>query len=130
MARLLDPGIGDICDRLTILALKILHCPPGRSAEHFVRERNGLLTKVRASTLNASWFEHVLTLGAVNARLWTLEDEIRAYRLDWAGGVVSKEALQEDATKCAFRITELNDERARLVGLINELTGDPFQEKQ
>lgn len=123
MARLLNPGIGDICDRLTILALKILHCPPDRSAEHFVTERNGLLTKLRASTLNGSWFEHVLSLGAVNARLWALEDEIRRLR---------RQDDEKDARTVAcvaFTIADLNDERARLVGLINELTGDPFQEK-
>lgn len=122
MARLLNPGIGDICDRLTILALKILHAGD-RPVEHFVTERNGLLTKLRASTLNGSWFEHVLSLGAVNARLWALEDEIRRLR---------RQDDEKDARTVAcvaFAIADLNDERARLVGLINELTGDPFQEK-
>lgn len=129
MSRLLNPGIGDICDRLTILELKLLHAPADRSVDHFLQERNGLLTKVRAATLNGSWFERVLGLAAVNARLWQLEDEIRGYRLDWAGGIVSKEALMEDATKCAFAIAEMNDRRAQLVREINELTGDQWIEK-
>ena len=125
MARLLNPGIGDICDRLTILALKILHTPPDRSSEHFVNERNGLLTKVRASTLNGSWFEHVLSLGAVNAMLWQRTDEMRKYaecRAEYAAHLTA-------VADCGLSILTLNDERARLVGLINELTGDPFVEK-
>lgn len=131
MSRLLNPGIGDICDRLTILALKIQHgTAAGKDVAHFVRERNGLLTKVLAATLNGSWFEHVLALGAVQAALWQLTDEMRGYLADYAAGIVLQEALYEDAAKCGMAIMRLNDQRAELVRTINELTGDPYEEKQ
>lgn len=125
MPRLVNIGVGEIVDRLTILALKILYAgQQGKTLDHFEQERNALLTMLRGRTLNGAWFEHILSLGAVNGALWQTEDALRGYRADDKGGVVAKEALWEDAANCAFRIQELNDQRAGLVEAINKLTGD------
>lgn len=128
MSRLLDPGLGEITDRLTILALKILHGEAaGKDVAHFVRERNGLLTKVRAATVNGSWFEQALALGAVNAALWQRTDEQRSYLgLEKLTQVVE----WQSAALCGIAIMRLNDERARLVASINAQVGDNFDEKQ
>lgn len=120
----MNPGTGDLCDRLTILALKIAYGrAAGRSTIHFETERAGLLTKIRAQTLNGSWFESVLALGAVNAQLWQRTEEMRRY--------VEAEALASasNIAQCGMAIMRLNDQRAVLIATINELTGEPFQEK-
>src|ERR1700676_1554522 len=79
--RLLNWGPGECSDRLTILALKILHgTDAGKDVKHFTDERNALLTDIRARTLNGKWFEAVLELAAVNAALWHAEDRLRMLR--------------------------------------------------
>jgi hypothetical protein len=120
-----NPGIGEITDRLTILALKILYRgAAGRPTKHFEDERNVLLTKIAARQLNGGWVESLLAIGAVNAALWAAEDALREYRKDHTAGIVSREALWEDAVKVAFRIQELNDQRAALIETINKQAGD------
>ena len=114
---LLNPGAGEMCDRLTILSLKILAGQEAeKSVSHFVNERNGLLTKLKGRELNGAWFESVLQLGAVNAALWARTDEQRTY----LAGISNWQA----AAECGCAIMRLNDERARLVRQINELSGD------
>lgn len=131
MARLIDPGLGEICDRLTILSLKILHGGQrGKRVEHFTSEQTALLQQVRSRTLNAVWFDKVLELAAVNAALWQAEDQLRAYRQDAKVGAVGVEALWEDAAICAFRIQELNDQRAGLIKAINQDVGDSNGEEK
>lgn len=118
--RLVNYGPGEIADRLTILALKILHGgAAGKAIDHFVQERNALLTQIRSRELNSAWFEYVLELGAVNAALWQKEDTLRGYRTEKWGDLPHGEIVA-----CAFRIQELNDRRAELVTLINTNTGD------
>ena len=123
MPRLVNIGVGEICDRLTILALKVLYAEQqNKNADHFVQERNALLVMLRGRELNAGWFEHALGLSAVNAALWQEEDALRDLR-------PKKEPLPPwdpvaAARDVAFHIQELNDERARLVETINKATGD------
>lgn len=118
--RLINLGPGEITDRLTILALKILYAGQAeKPTEHFETERNALLVMLRGRTLNGAWFEQVLSLAAVNAALWRVEDEMRAFREE---GQTTKN--RDDIIECAFRIQELNDERAKLIETINKATGD------
>lgn len=130
MGRLVNYGVGEASDRLTILALKILIHPPERTA-HFQAERDVLLTQVRARTLNGSWFAHVLELGAVNGQLWQAEDALRTYRQRYEKAESSLPPLalaDSQQTKpiamLAFKIQQLNDKRAELVTLINANAGD------
>lgn len=126
--RLLNYGVGDACDRLTILSLKVLHGEAaGKDVSHFRNERNGLLTKVRSA--GGSWLDELLQLGAVNAALWTATDDLRDRSLD------PREARRDHGwcsivAALGLRIMELNDERARLVASINAQVGDGFEEKQ
>ena len=81
MSRLINPGAGDVCDRLTILALKIKHNQDqGRPTDHFERERSQLLPMVHARAMTGIVLEHLLELAAVNAFLWANEDALRAAR--------------------------------------------------
>lgn len=117
--RLINFGMGEIVDRLTILALKIQYgTEAGKEIKHFVDERNALLVQLRSRETGGPWFEHCLELATINARLWQSEDELRVFRRP---NVVMDAAL---AAEIAFRIQALNDRRAELVQLINKLTGD------
>jgi len=124
--RLVNPGTGEVSDRLTILALKIL---AGRQAQqdvaHFETERTTLLQKIHARTLNAMWFDALLELAAVNGLLWHAEDDLRGWR-DQAEGKIEDcdQAAQEEIGGIAFRIQHLNDKRAELVRQINRDAGD------
>ena len=119
--RLINWGPGEAADRLTILALKVLHgSVSGKSVEHFERERNAILVQIRSRELNGPWLEYFLELGAINAALWQKEDLLRSYRSgNWPEGIREPEIVE-----VAFRIQELNDRRAELIQQINIHTGD------
>ena len=118
--KLVNPGTGEISDRLTILALKIYTWQEqGSDVAHFEAERAALLAKIHSRTLNAKWFDALLELGAVNALLWHAEDDLREIR----GGSGGKDEYAE-AGRVAFRIQALNDRRAELVSQINKEAGD------
>ena len=117
--RLINFGIGEISDRLSILALKILHGTEAeKDVKHWRDEQNALLSKITARTLNGSWFERYTELAAVNAVLWQGEDALREMRTE--GGV----GIFEDAGHLGFRLQALNDRRAELIEAINKEAGD------
>lgn len=133
MSRLVNFGPGEIADRLTILTLKILYGKAaGKDVVHFSSERNALLGLLRSRELGGSWFELVLELAAVNAALWQAEDELRGLRKGGGTGTTTYETADyyKTATTCAFRIQDLNDQRAQLVGMINKATGDHLGEEK
>lgn len=118
MSRLVNPGLGDVLDRLSILSLKILHGEfARRDVTHWKTERAQLLPQVHART-GGSWFSPALELAAVNSALWHAEDDLRKYRSE------PDYMNNTSVITVAFRIQELNDQRAQLIGQINELAGD------
>lgn len=124
--RLVNYGPGEVTDRLTILALKILiGGEKGRPVDHFETERTALLAQIRSRTLNGAWFESVLELAAVNGQLWHAEDQLRAYRAQEDAGELQPDGHSlASVVACAFRIQKLNDRRAELVTLINTNAGE------
>jgi hypothetical protein len=119
--RLINFGAGEVCDRLTILALKILHgTVRGRDVAHWQKEQVVLLTKIAAR--NGSWFGHYTELAAVNASIWQGEDELRSHRVG-SGGQPPTE-VWPTLVQLGFRIQELNDQRAALIEAINKEAGD------
>jgi hypothetical protein len=125
--KLVNPGTGEISDRLTILTLKILvGTEEKRDVAHFESERTTLLQKIHARTLNAMWFDALLELGGINAMLWHAEDDLRILRRQHVELVADPKELQQlvEAVKIAFRIQALNDRRAELVTQINKEAGD------
>jgi len=129
MSRLINPGLGDYTDRLTILALKILFGEAGgKDVAHFRTEQTILLTKIRSRETAGAWLAATFELAAVNAILWHAEDEMRRLRLlpepqraQWAG---SGAMWQQQVADCGMRIQELNDRRAGLIDQINKEAGD------
>ena len=118
--KLVDPGIGDVLDRLTILALKVaVGREQGRDVTHFEREQTALLAKIRSRDHSGPWFALTLELATINALLWHAEDDLRALR---------EERLGPDdmavAVALGFRIQVLNDQRADRIAKINKEAGD------
>ena len=118
--KLVNYGAGELTDRLTILALKLLFgVEAGKDIAHFKTERTALLGQIRARTLNGIWFERVLDLAAVNGALWHAEDDLREIRSHDPNG-----GLMEAAGRLGCRIQGLNDQRATLITQINKDAGD------
>lgn len=123
MSRLVNPGLGDVLDRLSILSLKILHGEfAKKDVTHWKVERSQLQPQVNARS-NGAWFQFALDLAAVNSALWHAEDEMRVIRAD-EPTPESQPGTMMRAGVVAIRIQELNDQRAALVGAINDLAGD------
>lgn len=123
--RLVNFGAGEICDRLSILALKILHGgSDGKDTGHFEKERAVLLTKVSARQLGGSWFAYYTELAAVNAVIWRMSDEMRSLRKALQPGGASDGKGWGEAGLIALEQQTLNDRRADLIDLINKEVGD------
>ena len=138
MSRLANPGAGDITDRLTVLALKILFGgAAGKDTSYWEKERSQLLPKLPSA---GAFLEHVFSLAAVNAALWHAEDDMRALRAQAATwrtidstGLTGREDVtrrHQAAGELGFRIQELNDRRAELISLINSAAGDERGEEK
>lgn len=132
MSRLINPGPGDFADRLTILALKIHHgALAGKDTTHFTNERAVLLTKIQAGNGLAGWVGELVDLGAVNAALWDLTDDLRTIK-EWTPPAsdpnesivtITQTTNLIEAGKIGLRLLSLNDTRAALVAAINQKTG-------
>ena len=119
MARLINFGAGEVCDRLSILALKILYGrETSKDVTHFENERSVLLTKISSSQLSGRWFTCYTELAAVNAAIWQSEDTLRGYARNAAN------TNPESVAAIAYRLQQLNDRRAELIELINKEVGD------
>lgn len=74
--KLLNPGLGDVLDRLTILGLKIQHGRlQGESTEHWEEEQVAL-NAYAESRWKGMAFDHklILQLAAANAVIWNIND--------------------------------------------------------
>jgi len=122
--RLINPGAGEVADRFTVVALKILFGEAaGKDVGHFRNEQVVLLTKLNSREVGP-WLGQLVELSAVNAALWHAEDDLRAYRPLDAIPATNTIEFYRAVVQLAFRIQELNDHRARLVGEINKAAGD------
>lgn len=124
MTRLVNFGLGEVCDRVSILTLKILYGTLKQvDTTHFRNERNALVPQLTTRAAGRL-LEAYSDLAAVNAALWHAEEALRRYR---AHG--SDTTNQDDIILCAFRIQEWNDQRTALIQQINATAGDIAQEK-
>lgn len=114
MSRLHDPGPGEILDRLTILARKLVEGWLKRVTTAHWAEEYAALTA--ASPGWTGVLDLVLELAAVNAALWQAEDELRRLR-------EQDVPHQGVGYRLAVRIQQLNDRRAELITLINTHAG-------
>jgi len=132
--QLLRPSPGECVDRQTILQIKIQEATKaGSDCRHF-RDEDGELQLY----LKKTWFQaakgdvvkrlELLSgdLKKVNQSLWDLENKIRYLK---SLSKRQRDKRTEDIVSIALAIPELNDERARLVSVINSLFGLTAQEK-
>lgn len=130
--RLMNPGLGEMLDRLSILELKLAH----GGGEQFAKERKALLEHLWHESgpvqppeqlgLSFDSFKAYATLAAVNAALWQSEDALRAER-EWMHSTVAESSNREAVARSAFlahKIQALNDRRAELVREIGKLAGE------
>lgn len=126
--RLMNPGLGEMLDRLSILELKLAH----GGGEQFEEERLRILD---ALPLNKPEDElRRLTayakLAAVNAALWQSEDALRDLRpreMSTEEPQVGTPPPRDVVVKTYFlahKIQLLNDRRAELVREIGKLAGE------
>lgn len=132
MSRLVNPGLGDILDRLSILALKILRAPEAADRAYWQKERTTLLAQVVSRTGSAAWWAEALDLAAVNAWLWENEDSLRRVRatIDRGPTAGAIDDLRIEAGTIAMQTQRLNDRRAELVDTINKVAGDDRGEEK
>ncbi len=122
---LINYGAGEITDRLTILALKLLHYgAAGKPTDYLRTEQVALLAQCRTKDVNGAWLEEALDLAAVNGALWTATDQLRALAPDAGRGGERDRVDLMRAGELGIRILELNDRRATLVEAINKRTGE------
>ena len=115
MTRLIDFGLGEIIDRLTILALKLAY-QPGVIA--FTAEREQLISRIRPRTADTPDTRHEWAqLARVNSALWQAHDRMRVYRKRF-GQLSLKDRL--DVADLAFARQALHDQRVELIRVLNE----------
>lgn len=118
MSRLLNPGLGDYADRLTILELKIADAEKkGRSATHFEIERKAVLKHLAGMGRDYVLVSELVDqLWHVNAEIWRGTDIVRALAPQWES---ARETDVYALAEGAVMLQRLNDRRAELVRLIS-----------
>ncbi len=109
---LLEVSPGELCDRLSILELKLKHVPPERSGPVVAAKAHveAALADVNISAV----VTHLDDLRDVNERLWALEDAVR--------DSLSRATPQDTQrfVEAAAAVPVLNDRRARIKRDIDE----------
>lgn len=133
MPRLLTPGLGDLLDRASILLLKLrVGRAAGIDVEHFEDESDEILAALlQVWVSNPSTAQdqididrHAGELSAANDQLWTATDQMHvlASQVERLGPEAGRSTLV-NAGELGVRILRLNDERCRLVKVIDQLAG-------
>ncbi len=130
MPRLLSPGVGDLTDRHTILALKItMGARTGRPVDHFLDEQRQIercsawkqrflpMTKRQRQAYEQ---EHE-TLATLNTSLWEYTDQLREYNQLTGKGLTPTQT--SEVAGLALLILRANDKRAACVARIDQLAG-------
>ena len=115
---LIDPSVGDLLDRLSILKLKIQFGEQvGKSVGHFETERQAILQRMNGIDLNTPEIEKLFF---TNEAIWNSTNEMR---------VVCDSHNESAQARFGRIILRLNDQRAELIQVINHQHGDARMEK-
>ena len=114
---------GELLDKITILELKLAHLADPAPRVNVALELEALL-QVRngAGPIPAAVPPLVEELGAVNAALWQVEDDLRAFEAAGSFG--------DRFVGSARQVYKLNDRRAALKRAINLATGSALVEEK
>ncbi len=112
MPRLIDFGLGEMVDRLTVLALKIAHTA---DATTLTAEREQLIALIKPHT--ADTLDEWATLARVNNALWHAHDRMRGYRKRFGQLTLTDRLAVADLS---FARQALHDQRIELIRVLNE----------
>ncbi len=113
--RLIDFGLGEIVDRLTILALKLAYQP---DALAFTAEREQLISMIRPRTADTPDIRHEWAqLARINSALWQAHDRMRVYRKRFGQLTLTDRLAVADLS---FARQALHDQRIELIRVLNE----------
>lgn len=119
-------GIGEAYDRLTILEIKLERIENEKKLRNVSREYDYLVgvmaTIVRPKDGNNKLNDAIFRLKEVNSELWDIEDALREYE--------KEEDFGETFVKLARLVYKLNDERASIKKLISEMHNSYFIEEK
>jgi hypothetical protein len=127
---ILQPTPGELLDRQTILTLKAHYALRAKKEPHFYTKEIEDIQRhleihffAKAPKSIQMQFDTLLnSLRLVNTQLWRHEDEIRMSRL--------LDTTDSYVKTLAYRIADLNDQRAKLIVEVNALFGvDAHEEK-
>ncbi|MEP6064994.1 MAG: DUF6165 family protein [Paracoccaceae bacterium] len=114
-------SIGEFLDRLTILELKHEHAPDGALKDGIqdqINQFNDAAAPVTAIIEALTPLRR--ELGAINAQLWTVEDDLRAKE--------SAQVFDEEFITLARSVYRLNDQRAALKKQMDQQVGSDFSD--
>ena len=117
-------SVGELLDKLTILAIKLERIDDPAKRTNIDREHAALEAVVQAEGLRAA--EGVVALEqelrAVNEQLWRIEDEIREHE--------RQQCFDHAFITLARAVYRINDQRATLKRRLNALTGSELVEEK
>jgi hypothetical protein len=125
MGRLLNPGLGELMDRMSILTLKISRAPSGTSTTHFRDEHAQLRHRVDHITIgtplqqSADLAHELEELLKANTKLWDLEDHM-AFQAQVDPSLRAEPGV---IANLGMAIWQTNRYRNALIAKINRLAG-------
>jgi hypothetical protein len=114
---------GEIIDKLTILAIKLIYIEDEKKIENIQKEYDILL-----SSVNHLWgyYPNVkalhVKLQKINFTLWNIEDKLREKEKD--------KSFDEEFIELARSVYKTNDERSNIKKEINVITFSDLQEEK
>jgi hypothetical protein len=118
-------SVGELLDKITILEIKAERIADRKKLANVEAELDLLVERRKALALAAGGTEIdrlVAELGAVNRRLWEVEDRLRALEREGDFGAAF--------VALARSVYRENDHRAELKRRLNELTGSELVEEK
>jgi hypothetical protein len=118
-----DISIGEWIDKLTILEIKLVEIGERDKLDNIRREYETLLAAAPNGLLNDAGVAQLRErLKAVNAELWTIEDEIRVKE--------RARAFDDEFIALARRVYVTNDRRAEIKREINRIARSDLVEEK
>lgn len=119
---LVEVSIGEILDKLTILAIKKQKISDPQKLVHIEKEYD-ILEEKSKQYLNSEEVKNVFEeLIEVNSKLWVIEDDLR--------DLESQKRFDEEFVEKARLVYMTNDHRFVLKNRINQLTNSGVQEQK
>jgi hypothetical protein len=113
---------GELFDKISILEIKRTRIESSASRAAAVVQLDRLQDAARLAPMTPRLRELCAQLKAINERLWTLEDDLRANE--------AQQAFDERFIAMARGVYHNNDERTRIKRAIDELLGSELTEQK